>query len=168
MPAHNQPSTETWKRKFILSFPIPGQVPANETRYIVGCCLPEEAGSSRLEGRLQSLGYSVWTFPECSNAVVTEFPNRSPLSVMVAPLRVYYALNKYIKVSRRRGRLVSLWEAVNNPLQHRPNPVTCLPRAKREYWLGALVWLALYRLGTLTKLLHPYYFISILCGCFLR
>lgn len=78
--------------------PIPGQVPASETRYVVGCCLPGEAGN-RLERRLQSLGYGVWTFPECSNAVVTEFPNRSPLSVMVAPHRVYYALNKYIKVS---------------------------------------------------------------------
>lgn len=47
---------------------------------------------------LKTKGYSFWTFPECTSAVVTEFPVRSMLSYLIAPWRVYPALGKYFKV----------------------------------------------------------------------
>ena len=50
-------------------------------------------------------GYTVHTFPECKEAVVTEFPFRSQFSLLVAPYRVYYALEKYIEVRATIGSI---------------------------------------------------------------
>ena len=58
--------------------------------------------SQEVEERLSSNGYSVWSFPKCTNAVITEFPYRSMLSVLVAPFCVYPALGRYFKVSIHR------------------------------------------------------------------
>ena len=77
---------------------FPFQVPQSELRYIVGCCLSEN--SSNKEEELSSNGYSIWTFPKCTNAVITEFPFRSMLSILVAPRCVYPALGKYFKVTK--------------------------------------------------------------------
>ena len=74
------------------------QVAAERLRYVVGCCLPEDTGE-QLEQRLKDNGYSLWSFPACSWAVVTEFPHRSMLSLLIALRCVYPALTKYFKVS---------------------------------------------------------------------
>ena len=66
-------------------------------RSIVGCGLPDVPESS-LEKTLKASGHSVWTFPECDKAVITEFPCRSFVSCIVAPGIVYPALNKYFEV----------------------------------------------------------------------
>ena len=73
------------------------QVAQEKLRCIVGCCLPDKV-DSQLEETLKTSGYSMWTFPECKKAVITEFPVRSMVSYVVAPWRVYPALQKYFKV----------------------------------------------------------------------
>ena len=75
------------------------QVPQDQLRYIVGCCLPDgPAGKESDEEHLRRLGFHLWTFPKCSEAVITEFPVRSFLSMYIAPMVVYPSLVKYIKV----------------------------------------------------------------------
>ena len=51
----------------------------------------------RVLSLMKSEGYSVWTFPTCTKALVTEFPYRTFLSLVIGPWRVYPSL-KYIKV----------------------------------------------------------------------
>ncbi len=75
------------------------QVPETNLRFITGCCLPSDSSNSSLEGQLQAQGYTIWTFPECTKAVITEFPYRSALSCLIAPKCVYPALRKYYDVS---------------------------------------------------------------------
>lgn len=72
-------------------------MPEAELRSIVGCSLPDKADST-LEENLKTSGYSVWTFPKCDNAVITEFPDRSFISCIIAPGIVYPALQKYFEV----------------------------------------------------------------------
>ena len=74
------------------------QVPSSQLRYIVGCDLTEGPSNRQAEEVLTSNGYSIWTFPKCTSAVITEFPLRSKLCCLVGALRVYPALNKYFKV----------------------------------------------------------------------
>lgn len=75
------------------------QVPEAELRSIAGCNLPDKAEST-LEENLKASGYSVWTFPKCNKAVITEFPNRSFVSCIIAPGIVYPALLKYFEVRK--------------------------------------------------------------------
>lgn len=88
------------KLSILRQLPPSLQVAQDKLRYIVGCCLPDTP-SSQLEEMLKTKGYSFWTFPKCTSAVVTEFPVRSMLSYMIAPWRVYPALGKYFKVGGR-------------------------------------------------------------------
>ena len=75
------------------------QVPKSDLRYIIGCYLPtENSTKTKLEDELQKADYKMWVFPKCSNAVMTEFPYRSMLSIIIAPSIVYPALKKYYKV----------------------------------------------------------------------
>ena len=64
----------------------------------MGCCLPEEEDEAE-EEMLKSKGYSIWIFPTCSKAIVTEFPYRTMLSPIIGAWRVYPALAEYIKVT---------------------------------------------------------------------
>ena len=73
-------------------------MPSSQLRYIVGCDLTEGPSSRQAEEKLISEGYSIWTFPKCNSAVITEFPLRSKLCCLVGALRVYPALNKFFKV----------------------------------------------------------------------
>ena len=73
-------------------------MPPSQLRYIVGCDLSAGPSNRQAEEMLTSNGYSIWTFPKCTNAVITEFPFRSQLCCLVGALRVYPALNKYAKV----------------------------------------------------------------------
>ena len=82
-------------RKLCTSLQV---TPANQ-RCIIGCCLTTGSANSAQEGMLQDAGYSMWTFPKCSRAIITEFPLRSMLSIIIAPSCVYPAISKYIKVS---------------------------------------------------------------------
>ena len=76
----------------------PREVPAAKLRCIVGCVLPESgANSTELEASLKASGYSLWTFPPCNNAIITEFVSRNFLSCWIAQMIVYPALHKYLK-----------------------------------------------------------------------
>ncbi|XP_003382656.1 PREDICTED: testis-expressed sequence 264 protein-like [Amphimedon queenslandica] len=61
------------------------------------CCplLPEPSPS--LESRLMDEGYKIGTFPNCTKALITEFPYRTSTSIMIAVSRVYPSLVEYIK-----------------------------------------------------------------------
>ena len=72
-------------------------MPQEKLRSTVGCDLPEAPDSS-LEKSLKASGCSVWTFPQCGKAVITEFPNRSFISCIIAPGIVYPALQRYFDV----------------------------------------------------------------------
>lgn len=71
-------------------------------RSVIGCSLPDTT-ESPLEKALKASGYSVWTFPKCNKAVITEFPTRSFISCMIAPGIVYPALIKYFEVRAVSG-----------------------------------------------------------------
>ena len=73
------------------------QVAKADLRWIVGCSLPDTADST-LEKTLKASGYSLWTFPDCKRAVITEFPYRSFVSCIIAPRIVYPALMRYFEV----------------------------------------------------------------------
>ena len=73
------------------------QVPKAELRYIVGCSLPDTAGTT-IEKTLTASGYSLWTFPKCNKAVITEFLDRSFVSCIIAPKIVYPALHRCFQV----------------------------------------------------------------------
>ncbi|XP_064399148.1 testis-expressed protein 264 homolog [Halichondria panicea] len=82
-------------KTFGVYYDDPDKVPQDKLRYIVGCCLSNDRSSGDEES-LKSKGYSIWTFPTCTNAVITEFPWRSMLSLYVAPFCVYPPLKKYL------------------------------------------------------------------------
>ena len=77
------------------------QVPQDKLRSIVGCVLPDTPDST-VEKSLKASGCSVWTFPQCGKAVITEFPCRSFVSTIIAPGIVYPALKRYfgVRISR--------------------------------------------------------------------
>lgn len=76
----------------------PAQVNKEQLHYIVGCYLSSETMETKTETTLTEAGYKIWTFPKCSEAVVTEFPLRSMLSLIIAPKCVYPAIRKYCQV----------------------------------------------------------------------
>ena len=47
---------------------------------------------------LEKNGYTFGSFPECKKALVTEYPYRNYLSILIAVKRVYPSLMQYIKV----------------------------------------------------------------------
>ncbi|KAL5475260.1 hypothetical protein EMCRGX_G027337 [Ephydatia muelleri] len=99
---------------FGIYYDSPHKVPAEQCRYIVGCCLPSPPANSRLEDVLVARGYIIHTFPQCEAAIVTEFPFRSQFSLLIAPYRVYYALEKHIKNSKQvlpGGPFIEVYES---------------------------------------------------------
>lgn len=98
---------------FGIYYDPPSKVPAEQCRYIVGCCLSSPPTSS-LEARLEAHGYTIHTFPQCSSAIVTEFPFRSQFSLLIAPYRVYHALERHIEKSKHvlpSGPFIEVYES---------------------------------------------------------
>ncbi|CAI8030463.1 Testis-expressed protein 264 [Geodia barretti] len=79
---------------FCVFYDDPEKVPPDKLRSIVGCVLPDTPDST-VEKSLKASGCSVWTFPQCGKAVITEFPCRSFVSTIIAPGIVYPALKRY-------------------------------------------------------------------------
>ena len=105
-----------------LSFPLPPSLPPplsfsltlslspslkvssqnqSQLRAAVCCSLPPEPSPS-LESRLKEEGYNIGTFPDCTKALITEFPYRTSTSILIAVSRVYPALHQYMKVREKR------------------------------------------------------------------
>ena len=78
------------------------QVPSKQLRSIIGCDLQGTA-DERTEERLKQNGYNISKFPNCTKALVTEFPYRTTFSIWIAVKRVYPGLMKYIKVWSSSG-----------------------------------------------------------------
>ncbi|XP_028854263.1 testis-expressed protein 264 [Denticeps clupeoides] len=73
-------------------------VSSDKCRYAVGSILSEgeEQPDDELQRLYEKFGFSVISFPEVDHAVEAIFPNRSPLSAMMATYRVYPELASYI------------------------------------------------------------------------
>lgn len=76
---------------FGLFYDKPGFVEKDELRSIGGCILPRGFDPVSLTS-----GYSISEFPKTS-AIVCEFPYKGMASVIFGVMKVYPALNKYIK-----------------------------------------------------------------------
>ena len=80
------------------------QIPADKCRYIVGAVLSE--GGVKVEkevlDRMKSQDFNIIELPALTNCVKTSFPYINSLSIMIAVMRVYPKLNRYIKVSTCR------------------------------------------------------------------
>jgi len=76
----------------------PTSVPATNLRWVVGMIL-EINGESVVEketlDELKAKQYRFAYFPAIKEAVVTNFPDRGALSMMIAPMKVYGAINRY-------------------------------------------------------------------------
>ena len=114
----------------------------------MGCCLPdplERSGSSNLEDMLQKFGYvpkplvscipslillryQIHTFSSCDMAIVTEYPWRNHLSLLLAIFFVYPALKKYIKVYIPVGHDGSNYFVVYRSLTLKQGPVLSTTR----------------------------------------
>ena len=77
----------------------------SQLRAAVCCSLPPESSPS-LESRLKEEGYSIGTFPDCTKALITEFPYRTSTSILIAVSRVYPSLHQYMKVRERDSERV--------------------------------------------------------------
>jgi len=79
-------------RGFGIFYDNPKSIPTDRLSYDAGCILDESP-----EGAVEKLGtdFQVKTI-EPREAVVTEFPFRGKLSVILGIMRVYPALNRYI------------------------------------------------------------------------
>ncbi|XP_041944994.1 testis-expressed protein 264 [Alosa sapidissima] len=76
----------------------PKQVPEDKCRYAVGSILSEgdDKPDEDLLKEYGRFGFSVMSFPEVDHAVTTTFPNKSPISPLIAAYRVYPELSHYI------------------------------------------------------------------------
>ncbi|XP_062401718.1 testis-expressed protein 264 [Sardina pilchardus] len=76
----------------------PKQVPEDKCRYAVGSILSEgdDKPDEDLQKEYERFGFSVMSFPEVDHAVTTTFPNKSPISPLIAAYRVYPELGNYI------------------------------------------------------------------------
>ena len=69
-------------------------------RYVLAMVLKSDVSSTCI--MTNPCGVELLAPCKCANAVITEFPYRSMLSVLVAPFCVYPTLGRYFKVSIHR------------------------------------------------------------------
>lgn len=74
------------------------EVPESKLRWIVASFLPDEEGSGT-EKRLTSEGYKLYEFPQIERAVITDFPFKNMISILLAVWTVYPLLKQFFKVS---------------------------------------------------------------------
>ena len=79
---------------------IPLQVAPESLRWVVGCIVAEGANLAdpSLVKAFTEKDYKQFTFPAVANAVCTEFPYRTQLSIFLGIYRVYPQLGYYVKV----------------------------------------------------------------------
>ncbi|UYV66402.1 TEX264 [Cordylochernes scorpioides] len=76
------------------------QVPETHLRFIVGAIIGEgerKLVDEQTEMKLRSLGYQCDQLPAVEYVVMTSFPYKSTLSILVAFLKVYPSFRKYIQ-----------------------------------------------------------------------
>jgi len=73
----------------------PDKVPEDERRFMVGCVLQEKDTIRRVE--LEKAGYIIQKM-NVTKSMVVEFPYKNMFSIFASVIRVYPAINEYIKV----------------------------------------------------------------------
>lgn len=94
--AQNNCNCQTFETVHLLQ-----TVPETNLRWLVGMIL-EINGESKVEketlDELKAKQYRFAYFPAIKQAIVTKFPLRNILSVLIAPMKVYGAINRYNQV----------------------------------------------------------------------
>ncbi|KAM9410729.1 testis-expressed protein 264 homolog [Pholidichthys leucotaenia] len=80
-------------------YDCPKERPPEKCRYVVGSvlCEGEEKPDEDLQKLYEKFGFKVFSLPEVSHAVTTNFPCTTPLSHILGPYRVYPELSSYIE-----------------------------------------------------------------------
>jgi len=105
---------------FGIYYDNPQKVEKSQLRSEVGCIL-EPRDSSRLE-ELQE-HFEVRQVPE-KTYVVTDFPNKGKLSVMMGIFKVYPAINKFVEARglNEEGTVMEIYDVPNNKIIYRKDP----------------------------------------------
>ncbi|XP_040263969.1 testis-expressed protein 264 [Bufo bufo] len=86
----------------------PMKVPVEFCRYIVGSIL-SEGDEKPLPDHVRIFrkhGFKFCVLPEVNHAVMATFPYTTPFSIQLATTRVHPALEKYVKVEGKQGRVL--------------------------------------------------------------
>lgn len=112
---------ETFKG-FGIYYDNPRKVEKSQLRSEVGCIL-EPQDSSRIEELKKH--FEVRRFPE-KTYVVTEFPNKGKLSVMMGIFKVYPAISKYFKSEGldEKGAVMEIYDVPNQTIIYRKDPAS--------------------------------------------
>ncbi|CAM1327110.1 TEX264 (predicted), partial [Pycnogonum litorale] len=89
-------------KNYGIYYDDPDKVKQNDLRYIVGAVLsdgenPDLTADDEVRQKLLEHGYKIQSFPVVENVVMTSFPFKSMVSVMIAISRVYPRLKNYIE-----------------------------------------------------------------------
>lgn len=102
----------------------PKQRPADKCRYIVGSILSEgeEKPDEEVQKLYEKFGFKMFSLPEVSHAVTTNFRVTSRLSYVVAPNRIYPQLGSYIE--ERKLSAYPFLEICNSDCIHYMGPLS--------------------------------------------
>jgi len=112
----NDEKIETFKG-FGIYYDNPQEVEKNKLRSAVGCIL-EETDSIKLNELKKK--YKIKTCPT-DTYITTEFPFKGKMSVMIGILKVYPAMNKYIKENglSEKGAVMEIYDTPNEKILYR-------------------------------------------------
>jgi len=107
---------ETFKG-FGIYYDNPKEVEKSKLRSMVGCIL-EKNDSAKLNGLKKN-----YKIKSCRKGtyITAEFPFKGKMSVMIGILKVYPAMNKYIKVNRlsEKGAVMEIYDMPNKKILYR-------------------------------------------------
>jgi hypothetical protein len=111
----NDLKIQTYKG-FGLYYGDPKSVPVNELRSDVGCIV-EDVDSTKIE--LISQHFKVKTCPK-GKYIITEFPNKGFISIIIGIMKVYPAFNNYVKEnSYKNGPIMEIYDTPNKKIIYR-------------------------------------------------
>lgn len=116
----NNENIETY-RGFGIYYDNPQKVEKSKLRSEVGCIL-EAKDSSKVE-QLKNR-YKVKSFPRKAY-IVTEFPFNGPVSVFIGVVKVYPAMNDYLKQHgySEQGAVMEIYDTPNNKIVYRKEAI---------------------------------------------
>ncbi|CAH1247612.1 TEX264 [Branchiostoma lanceolatum] len=115
------------KKCFGVWYDDPDLVPPAKLRWITGAIVAEgdQKPDPETVTALQNKGYKIQDFPGVARAVKTSYPFVTTLSIFLAVMRVYSALDDYIKTrGLEAGPFVDVYDRANSvshfmaPLEH--------------------------------------------------
>lgn len=81
-----------------LYYDHPGKVPSEKQRFIIGCIVAEDGATPdpNLLHALQEAGYQLFELPVAEKAIMTSFPFKNMLSIILCNKRVWHVLDAYM------------------------------------------------------------------------